>query len=102
MAMLEAEGFAFDNYVDIFDGGPTLTAKTDQLRTVRDAVACTVKRLCPTGQGFARSLLATGRLAEFKAWIGHVGTEDGGCALPAGEAEAVGVMVGDEVRHVAF
>ena len=37
MRMLEHEGFAFENYVDIFDGGPTMTARTDQVRTVREA-----------------------------------------------------------------
>lgn len=37
MAMLEADGFAFDGYVDIFDAGPTLHAKTDAIRAVADA-----------------------------------------------------------------
>ena len=102
MAMLEAEGFSFDNYVDIFDGGPTLTAKTDQLRTVRESATRKVERLCPHGHGFTRSLVAAGQLSQFRAWIGHVGPEDEGCALPAGEAEAAGVTLGDEIRHVAF
>ncbi len=100
LAMLEAEGFSFDNYVDIFDGGPTVTARTDQLRSVREARLATVERLCPTGSGFERALLATGRLTEFRAWLGHVGIDE--CALPAGEAEAMGVQVGDEIRHVAL
>ncbi|MBC7521755.1 MAG: arginine N-succinyltransferase [Sandarakinorhabdus sp.] len=98
LAMLEAEGFHYDNYVDIFDGGPTVTARTDSLRSIRDARLMPVDRLCPTGDGFARSLVATGRLAEFRAWIGRVGD----AALPAGEAALMGVAVGDEVRHVAF
>ncbi|NWN23137.1 arginine N-succinyltransferase, partial [Escherichia coli] len=28
MRMLESEGFAWERYVDIFDGGPTMTART--------------------------------------------------------------------------
>ena len=102
LAMLEAEGFAYDNYVDIFDGGPTVTARTDQLRTVRESVAAPVARLCSTGTGFVRSLVASGQLADFRAWIGHVGAEIEGCALPAAEAAAMGVTIGDEVRHVGF
>ncbi len=98
LAMLAAEGFHYDNYVDIFDGGPTVTARTDNLRSVRDAALMPVERLCATGAGFARALVATGRLAEFRAWIGHVGD----AALPAAEAAAMGVEPGDEVRHVAF
>ena len=98
LAMLMAEGFHYDNYVDIFDGGPTVTARTDSLRTIRDAKVMSIERLCPTGTGFARSLIASGQLADFRAWIGHVGD----AALPAGEAAAMGVGVEDEVRHVSL
>ena len=97
LAMLEAEGFHYDNYVDIFDGGPTVTARTDQLRTVRDSHAMTVNTLSDEGD-FTRSLVAAGRLADFRAWIGHVGNG----VLPVEEAAAMGVAVGDEVRHVGF
>lgn len=34
-AVLEAEGFRYLNYVDIFDGGPTLECDIDRVRTVR-------------------------------------------------------------------
>src|SRR3546814_1123507 len=37
MRMLENEGFAFENYVDIFDGGQTMIARTDQVASIRDA-----------------------------------------------------------------
>ena len=36
LRMLEHEGFVFDRYIDIFDGGPTVTAATDQIRTIRE------------------------------------------------------------------
>jgi len=34
--MLEGEGFTFDGYIDIFDGGPTMSVHTDQIRTIRE------------------------------------------------------------------
>lgn len=104
LAMLETEGFRFDNYVDIFDGGPTVTARTDDLRTIRESRAASIERLCPTGHGLERALLAAGRLTDFRAWIGHVGpgTGPGKCVVPAGEAEAMQLQPGDEVRHVGF
>jgi arginine N-succinyltransferase len=37
MKMLENEGFQFDCYIDIFDGGPTMLAPTDQIRTIRES-----------------------------------------------------------------
>ncbi|MFZ4688179.1 MAG: arginine N-succinyltransferase [Polymorphobacter sp.] len=101
LAMLESEGFSFDNYVDIFDGGPTVTARTDQVRSVRGAVAARVVELAAeTDERFTRALLAHGRLTDFRSWIGHVAVVAGGIILPAGEAQAMGITPGDEVRHV--
>ena len=37
LRMLEHENFVWDGYVDIFDGGPTVSARTDRIRTVSDA-----------------------------------------------------------------
>ncbi len=113
LAMLEAEGFQFDNYVDIFDGGPTVTARTDDLRSVRDSRRARVARLSsrqPSSDddGFMRALIATGELTEFRAWIGHIQhespdtTDVGECAVPASEAGAMDLKIGDEVRHVGF
>ncbi|WP_410014976.1 arginine N-succinyltransferase [Sodalis sp. C49] len=36
-ALLESEGLRYQGYIDIFDGGPTLEAEIDQIRTVRDS-----------------------------------------------------------------
>ncbi|QXQ05261.1 arginine N-succinyltransferase [Sphingosinicellaceae bacterium] len=101
LRMLEAEGFGYDGYVDIFDGGPTLTARTDQVRTIRDSRALAVTALAKGPHELTRALLAIGRLRDFRAWIGHADTADG-LTLPSGEAELMGVKLGDEVRHVGF
>jgi len=101
LAMLEAEGFAYDGYVDIFDGGPTVTARTDHVRTIRDSRALPVAALTEGPHELPRALLASGRRRDFRAWIGH-GAGDDGLTLPAGEAAAMGVGLGDEVRHVGF
>src|SRR3546814_6077601 len=37
MRMLEKEGFQQGDYVDIFDGGPTMVVQTDQVRSLSDA-----------------------------------------------------------------
>lgn len=36
-ALLESEGFRFENYVDIFDAGPTITAPLEKIRAIRDS-----------------------------------------------------------------
>ena len=48
LRMLEAEGFVWDSYVDIFDGGPTVIAATDKIRTVREAAKALDRRDCAT------------------------------------------------------
>jgi len=64
MRMLENEGFRYECYVDIFDGGPTMTARTDEVASIRDAVATKVSRTdCAEGE---KALLATGGLAGFR------------------------------------
>lgn len=37
LAMLKSEGFDFNGYVDIFDGGPSVSAKIKDIRAVRDS-----------------------------------------------------------------
>ncbi len=37
LAMLKSEGFDFNNYVDIFDGGPSVSAKIKDIRAVRES-----------------------------------------------------------------
>ena len=93
MRMLENEGFAYEKYVDIFDGGPTMTARTDQVRTIREARDMT---LTGVAAGGAPALIATGRLAAFRACLGEAG--DG--TIDPASAAALGVGPGDIVSHV--
>lgn len=39
MSMLQSEGFSYQGYVDIFDGGPALECETSKIRMVRDSQA---------------------------------------------------------------
>lgn len=41
-AVLEKEGFRYRNYVDIFDGGPTLECDIDRVRAIRKSRLVTV------------------------------------------------------------
>ncbi|MCW4460154.1 arginine N-succinyltransferase [Sphingomonas sp. BT-65] len=96
MRMLETEGFAFENYIDIFDGGPTMTARIDQVATVRDSRTDTVAALADGGTA---SIVARGTLGAFRACHGRVGLTDGGVTLDSASAAILGVEPGQEVRH---
>jgi arginine/ornithine N-succinyltransferase beta subunit len=40
--VLEKEGFRYRNYIDIFDGGPTLECDIDRVRAIRKSRLVTV------------------------------------------------------------
>ncbi|MGB3739508.1 MAG: arginine N-succinyltransferase [Pontixanthobacter sp.] len=100
MRMLENEGFAYEGYVDIFDGGPSMMARTDNVRTIREAAGR------PLGGGDLaegeKALLATGRLDDFRACYGirHL-DDDGTIAIDAQAADVLDVRAGDIVWSVA-
>ena len=98
MRMLEAEGFAYEGYVDIFDGGPTMTARTDRVESIANA-----RELAVVATDLVdgdKALVATGRLAGFRCAFAQVARRDGGLALDAGAAAALGVSEGDKVWFV--
>ncbi len=104
MRMLEEEGFAWEKYVDIFDGGPTMTVRTDQIRSVREAADSTIVALDPAlgdHLGGEKRLVCTGRFADFRAAYGWIEQRDGGIAIDPGCAAALGVESGGTVCHVA-
>jgi len=102
MRMLEEEGFAYEGYVDIFDGGPTMTARTDRVRSIAEAQAATITHVRPPeGSGAAhKALVATGHLATFRCSLAEVAEDDGGIVLDPMAAAALDVGVGDTVWHV--
>jgi arginine N-succinyltransferase len=97
LAMLQAEGFAFDNYVDIFDGGPTVSARIDDLKTVRLTAEGEITAL-DDDLDTAPSLVATGKLMDFQAFSAPLG--DAGRTLPAAIAHPLGITPGMRIRHV--
>lgn len=104
MRMLEEEGFAWENYIDIFDGGPTMTVRTDQIRSIREAKDDTIVAVDAglgdhlTGE---KRLLSVGQLADFRTAYGWVDQRDGGIAIDPGCAAALRIEPGMSVTHVA-
>ena len=98
LKMLENEGFVWDCYVDVFDGGPTVTARTDAIRTVRDAAILTVGKGEPT-EGKSM-LLSHGRLHDFVACYGRVEIRGEEALIDAGARKLLEVKDGDIVLAV--
>jgi len=98
MRMLENEGFSYDGFVDIFDGGPTMIARTDAVASIRGAVAAPlVEGALEIGE---RALLAAGRLGEFRCCYGAREVRGSGLAIDSVAAELLRVREGDMVWSV--
>ncbi|MCL6691656.1 arginine N-succinyltransferase [Pseudomonas citronellolis] len=99
--ILMREGFETDNYIDIFDGGPTLHARTSGIRSIAQS------RLVPVRIGevpkATRSYLVTnGLLQDYRAVVAELDWVPGKpVTLSAETAEALGIGEGASVRLVA-
>ncbi|WP_420607644.1 arginine N-succinyltransferase [Novosphingopyxis sp.] len=98
MRMLENEGFAYEGYIDIFDGGPSMTARTDQVTTVRDAEEAPIVAIESGGD---QALVATGRLSDWRGGYARVKRREGGIAIDADAAKRLKVETGDTLSWTA-
>jgi len=99
MRMLENEGFSFEGYVDIFDGGPTMTARTDNVRSIAEARADKVIGIDAV-QG-KKCLVAAGHLSGFRCCFGKVQEVDGGVGITNETAQLLGIDLRDTVWWAA-
>ena len=100
LKMLENENFDWDGYIDIFDGGPTVTARTDKIKTVVEAEWLRVAGT--NGGGSATMMLATGVMHDFVACYSHATLNDNGELVIDAEAmEMLGIGSGDRVLAVS-
>jgi arginine N-succinyltransferase len=95
MRMLEREGFAYDCYIDIFDGGPTMSARTEQIRTIRDSQEHVLSAIEEEVEG-ERMLLAAGKLSNFAACYGRLALgPEGDATLDAQTAGLLNIQPGE-------
>ncbi|WP_417502283.1 arginine N-succinyltransferase [Marinobacter sp.] len=105
LELLQREGFQAGCYLDIFDGGPVLEARTDALHTLvisqskalHGAVASEVE--AAGGDGGDLCLIAAGEGAGFRCTLAKAaGTLEGTLKVPVKVWEVLGKNAGDQVR----
>lgn len=93
--MLAKQGFEFDNYVHIFDAGPTMEATIQNIRTIKNTILC---KLCKIKEPETKdSFLISNTLLDFKAMIAGIDFTDDGCILSQEIADCLGINIGDQV-----
>ncbi|MEM9101927.1 MAG: arginine N-succinyltransferase [Pseudomonadota bacterium] len=99
LKMLQAEGFRYRNYVDIFDAGPTIESDIDNIRTLANSCVLPIHKL-DTSQLTQKALISNMCL-DFKATLTEIGLNEEGCTLSIETAELLEVKTGDSIRiHV--
>ena len=99
MRMLENEAFSYQGYVDIFDGGPTMLAETDKVKSIAGAHSGALEDV--TLEKGEKALLATGSMADFRCCYGARELLRDGVAIDARAAEILRVGEGDTVWSIA-
>ena len=99
-AVLEKEGFRYLNYVDIFDGGPTLECEIDRVRAIRKSRLVTVAEGQPVQGEWPACLVANEQYQQFRAMLVHADPESDRLVLSARELDALKCHPGDQIRLV--
>ena len=98
MRMLENEAFSYQGYVDIFDGGPTMLAETDKVRSIANAHSGAIESTAlEKGE---KALIAAGRFADFRCCYGARELRGDAVAIDSRAADLLGVGEGDTVWSI--
>jgi arginine N-succinyltransferase len=93
--LLEWEGFGFSNVIDIFDGGPLMSARRDQIRTLRESKRMRLEAVSDIGAG-KRALVAAESLNAFRCVSAQVRAGDGVASVSAATITALNLESGAE------
>lgn len=101
-AVLEAEGFQYQNYVDIFDGGPTLECDIDRVRAIRKSRLLVVRIGEPADESSPLCLVANDHYEDFRSVLLNVDPEGESISISAKQAEILRCGPGDSLRVVTL
>lgn len=98
MNILLKEGFRYNNYVDIFDAGPTIEAPLAEIRTSAESRVYKVKSL--SDEVSSTPCFIANLSLDFRALIGQVmvNAEKKTCIICRDTAEALQIEEGDSIR----
>ena len=101
LKLLEQEGFRYQGYIDIFDGGPTVEAPIGEIRSIRRSRLHNVSLQDDATTG-ALHLICKPDLQHFRCTLAALKPDGGNVAMPQALATALGVRKNDTVRLVSL
>lgn len=98
MGLLIREGFSYQGYVDVFDGGPTLQVPRSKIRAIQKSRRRQVERIISATDS-QDYMIATTKLSSYAVFRDKVHiTEDGKIHITQQTADALKVGIGDVLR----
>lgn len=101
-AVLEAEGFQFQNYVDIFDGGPTLECDIDRVRAIRKSHHMTARIDQQQDEQLPLCLVSNENYQQFRAILLPADAEAESISITPEQADILLCQPGDKLRVVTL
>ncbi len=95
-AMLEAEGFRYQGYVDIFDAGPAVSCALDEIRAVRKSIV--IEAIEGDAVDAPRWLVSNRCERDFRALVARGVMKDGRLKLAGHELERLEMAPGEKLR----
>jgi len=103
LRLLQAEGFKFRNYVDIFDGGPTVECSLTDIKSVKRSRLLTVEigKMPRTDTSF---IISNTKLADYRATAAKLSVSDEHDNVVLSPELAQGLMVenGQQIRVLSL
>jgi arginine N-succinyltransferase len=99
-AMLEDEGFRYDEHVDIFDAGPAVECDTDHIGVVKHSRIVAAEEARGSQETGPIMMVANTRFADFRCTLATTNLAGERIELDAQAMAALGVRSGDPVRVV--
>lgn len=102
LRLLEQEGFRYQGYVDIFDGGPAVEAPTAAIRSIQRSRTVHIQVGPPAGIGGSTHLISNLALGDFRCALAELHPQRDRVSVSAELAEALRLGAGDSARVVAL
>ncbi len=98
--MLENEGFRFEGYIDIFDAGPTVATRLNDIRCVRDSRYVKARVCDVPPKADSLYLVSNTLLEDFRCTVTALQPESSAAQISHELADALRVGNGDPLRIV--
>ena len=98
--MLESEGFNYNQMIDIFEAGPILHCRRDQIRSVNESQRATIEQIVDGIEGDERWIVSNTN-HEFRVVQCHLDIQNETVQIERVTAETLEVSLGDEIRFVS-